>query len=91
MCKNNYKILLVALIFGALVWVAGASIGFFLDPATPEFNQIFSAFPPHELYERLFLLTFVMVSVAISLKTVALHQKTKEALWEGETLVGEYF
>ena len=87
MCKNNYKIILVALILGTIAWMVKAGIDFFLNPATPEFNWLFSGLPPHELYEHLFLMTFGMVSVAIALKTVALHQKTKEALWEGESLL----
>lgn len=84
MCKNNYKIILVALIFGAIAWVIEASLDFFLNPATLEFNQLFSGLTPHK---HLFLITFVMVSVAIALKTVSLHQKTKEALWEGKSLM----
>jgi len=63
--------------------VVEAGLDFFLYPATVEFNQLFSGLPPHK---HLFLLTFVMVSVAIALKTVALQRKTKEALWEGERL-----
>lgn len=88
MFKNNYKIILVALMFGALAWLGDVIFDLFSQPYQPFLDLLVSDRSPHEFYERLLLSIFVTVSVVIvPLKTVSLHQKTKEALWEGESLL----
>ena len=90
MVKNNYIIVVVALIFGVIAWVAEASIDFFFVPAKPFLDQLFFDLPPHEIYERLILLTFVTAAVIIALKSVSYHRKSQGSPVGGRAPVGEH-
>ncbi len=88
MFKNNYKIILVALMVGALAWMVDVIFDLFSQPYKPFLDLLLSDRSPYEFYERLLFSIFVTVSVVfVPLKTVALHQKAKEALWQGERLL----
>lgn len=91
MAAKNLKILVIALFFGGLAWLTDATVDFFLKPHPPEYDHFFFDLSHHEFVERAFILLWVAVSVAITLKTSFLHRQAKEALWQGERLLESIF
>ncbi len=91
MFKNNLKIASVSLIYGGIAWMAEASIDSLFNPTSLFLNQVFFDLPAYVVYQRLVIAIFVMVAVFIALKTASLHEKSKEALGEGERLLGSIF